>query len=105
MTFFSRSYDLPPLIVVRSVDREKTLGIFAVVEEREPERLFVATQIVVKGGARVLQPDPVRTTFYAVVEETLGFGTATGGTRRIRFQQIGYFAPDLSYSRSLAART
>lgn len=33
-------------------------------------------------------------TFHACVEEGPGFGAATGGARRVRFQQIGFFAPD-----------
>ena len=61
MPFFSRSNDLAPLIVVRTVDRERTIGIYVVIEERETERMFVGRQITVKGGAERLAPGRVMT--------------------------------------------
>jgi hypothetical protein len=96
MPFFSRSYQLPPLIVVRSVDREKTIGIFTVVEDRETDCRFVAAQIVVKGGAR--EPG----TRFA--EDDLprgGRGTTRvrsgyGRSPTVRWQQLGYCAADLA---------
>ncbi len=92
MPFFSRSSDLAPLIVVRTVDRERTIGIYVVIEERETERMFVGRQITVKGGAERLAPEELATVFSAVVENetVMGLGIATSLTRRVRYQQLGF---------------
>jgi len=57
MPFFAAHAELSPLIVVRSVDREKTIGIFVVIDEREAQRSFFATQIRVVQGERFLRPE------------------------------------------------
>jgi len=97
MPFFASHPEASPLIVVRTVDREKTIGVYVVTEEKEEKRTFLARRIAVKGSSTVLRPEVQPDVFHAVVEaeDVVGIGVATSLTRRVRYQQLGWFDPAL----------
>jgi len=101
---YSADAERAPLIVVRSVDRIKTVGLFAVTNERASDRAFDAVPIRTRGADPVLRAEKMAHTFCAVVPDAaLGRGTATFGARRVRFEQVGHHAPTELFER-IAAR-
>lgn len=83
-----------PLIVVRTVDRTKTVGLFSVTAEDTKQRTFRAHAVRTIGSDPVLRTEKQPITFSAVVNDTvLGRGTASFGVRRVRFEQVGLHVP------------